>query len=188
MRAGIFLGRLGKIYGPYSKQEFERFHESGKIYEFTWIWDDTNNGWKSLDPAPSFVPPSLEEKEVHAEIEEDQEHENVLPISAGSVSAKKIPGRRITNSGYQALCHNFRYAVSGEVNSMTETSCELKIDLESGKTFPKNTNLLLNIYDPKTGKTVNVKARLIDSVREGNGWLYHMRWDSRPEFEKKRSI
>jgi hypothetical protein len=192
MKKGIYLGKHGKIYGPFSGEEFEKFHETGKIYEFTWIWDESLNNWKSLDPAPTKKPPIYVDQ-----VKAEKQKDNVVSLSAEKAlkdfdsensSSEVKTTTSIEASGYQALCHNFRFAVSGEVSSMTETSCELKIELSAGRVFPKNTDLLLNIYDPSSGKSVNVKAKLIDSVREGNNWLYHMRWQTRPDFEAPTAI
>ncbi len=52
----IYLGRSGKISGPFSESEFDELIASGEIENFRWVWEPRTSQWKPIElPPPSVV-------------------------------------------------------------------------------------------------------------------------------------
>lgn len=165
----IYLASGGKVFGPYTANEFEAFNLSGDIRKFSWIWDPSSDSWKALDPAPKMK-----------------------PISGSAAQ----PGIASTPSSFQAMrsqavdaieviCHDFREMLSASLIQMTETGCELiSRDLNGHASHPPHfalsAPLMLNLYDPATGKLTNVNGRFYGAERAPDGWKLRIRWDSIP--------
>ncbi|MGK5086400.1 hypothetical protein WDW86_02485 [Bdellovibrionota bacterium FG-2] len=49
----IFLGKSGRICGPFTVSRIGKMKESGELGNYSWIWD---RGWKPLDPEPVEKP------------------------------------------------------------------------------------------------------------------------------------
>lgn len=81
------------------------------------------------------------------------------------------------------VCHDFRSVITGVIHEITETGCELISSLQTtGPVFPQKTQVLLNVLDEKTGRSVNVQARLTAARRQDGQWAYRIRWKGCPEF------
>jgi hypothetical protein len=81
------------------------------------------------------------------------------------------------------VCHDFRSVVTGTLREITETGCELvSAQQTSGPVFPQKTKVLLNLLDEKSGRSVNVSARLTAAQRFDGKWVYRIRWPQVPEF------
>jgi GYF domain 2 len=48
----VFLGGHGQVAGPFSTSEISEMRSSGKIAQYTYIWDDKKESWINLDPPP----------------------------------------------------------------------------------------------------------------------------------------
>ena len=63
----IYLGKSGKIYGPYSQREVETLVSQGAA--FTWIWDHSGSAWQPIEAAPASAPDfgsSYEQISIHS--------------------------------------------------------------------------------------------------------------------------
>ncbi len=49
----VFLGKAGKVCGPFTATKLKRMELSGELREYSWIWE---NGWRPLDAAPQAAP------------------------------------------------------------------------------------------------------------------------------------
>jgi hypothetical protein len=81
------------------------------------------------------------------------------------------------------VCHDFRSIVTGNIREISDTGCELVSSIQStGPVFAQKANVLLNLLDEKTGRSVNVSARLTAVKRHEGKWTYRIRWSSLPDF------
>ena len=58
----IYLGRKGKVFGPFSQPELESFRLSGEISYYRYIWDDASESWSPLEPPPKVSEGDAEER------------------------------------------------------------------------------------------------------------------------------
>ncbi len=155
----IYVARFGKVYGPFTGNEIEKFQASGKIHDYSWIWDPKKKEWKALDAAP---PPLFEESEVPG-------------------VASKLHGKGASADRLAAICHDFRKVVRGMAAKMTETGCELVSEAKSiSPAFAKKADVQLNLLDEKSGRQINVVARVCGVSKSRAGWGYQLRWQERP--------
>ena len=59
----IYLGKDGKISGPFTPGQIEELRQNGQLYNYAWIWDVQIKGWKAIEeevetPATGPVLPS----------------------------------------------------------------------------------------------------------------------------------
>jgi GYF domain 2 len=52
----IYLGKRGKISGPFSAEDLERLRSSGEISNYTYLWNEESRSWTNLEAPP---PPPL---------------------------------------------------------------------------------------------------------------------------------
>jgi len=174
--AEIFLGKHGKIYGPFSSREFERFHDTGKIYEYNWLWEKHSAEWKLLDPAPSHPPPrsNAPAKSLEKSIEKK------------SKSSKHVQTKKATagKSEIQAIVHNSQSLISGTLQFWTETGCEILSQAShSSQAIPclaKGSMVNLSLLETQTGRSMNLQASVSDISYHKNNWIYRIRWKARP--------
>jgi hypothetical protein len=94
----------------------------------------------------------------------------------------------MTTSNQSALeipvvCHDFRSVLTGMLREISDTGCELVSGMETeGPVFPQKTQVFLNLVDERSGRSVNIRARLTAVVRRGGQWVYRIRWSRVPEF------
>lgn len=150
----IFLGKRGAITGPISVKELENLKLSGKIDDFTYIWDWETTAWRALDPLP---PP---------------------PKGLTLVSTELLPW-----TGIEAICHNFSQVISGNIANVSDFGCDLITkDSSDSPRLGLQSNLVLNVIDPKKDRAMNVPASLSDVTRKDGLWIYHLRWTAIPSF------
>lgn len=156
-----YFARWGKVFGPYNDDEVTRLHAEGKMSEFSWLWDERTHAWKALDPAP----PALALRE----------ESNVAPIAATA--------DRGIGSAIEVVCHNRHEYVSGTLQRMTETGCELlSWHPESYPTFNPQSPVFLSLLEVDSGEVRNIAAQICGVEREGAVWRYQIRWSQRPSF------
>lgn len=81
------------------------------------------------------------------------------------------------------VCHDFRSIVTGYLRSIDGTGCELVSGLATaGPVFAQKAEIFLNLFDEKSGQSVNVRARLTAAIRRDGQWLYRIRWQQKPAF------
>src|SRR4051812_12460484 len=100
----LFLGRGGRVFGPYRSEEIEALRASGEIRSFSWIWEPARSAWQPLDPPP---PPLTETESDGPAIRTvgALRHDAILPLDV--------------------VCHDRRSAIVGKLRQVTEAGCEL---------------------------------------------------------------
>ena len=86
----VFLGKNGKIFGPYQQCDYDQMLSNGSLTQFTWIWDWKGSTWKLLEMPP---PPISDNSE---------QQERAIPIQAVCFNMKDIMSGKlelITESG-----------------------------------------------------------------------------------------
>jgi hypothetical protein len=147
----IFLGKQGKIYGPFSRPEIETFQASGEIQNFVFIWDDSADQWHPLESPP--------------------------PSPDGKASTR----RASRWSNLKAICHDFGHLVSGTLESVSEINCEFLSEEESDyPSLGTQSFVVLNLIDPKTERSVSIEARVTAVSRRARRWSYSLAWKERP--------
>lgn len=48
----FFLGARGQVFGPFTADAISEMKSSGKISQYTYIWDEKEEAWTNLDPQP----------------------------------------------------------------------------------------------------------------------------------------
>src|SRR5690349_16666334 len=97
----VYLGKAVKVFGPFPHEEFEQMYASGKLADFTWIWDWKAQAWKAIEVPPA--PP---------------------PTAANADTLKSAPGS-MNWKDIQALCFDQSNLVSGKLDWITESGCVL---------------------------------------------------------------
>lgn len=83
----------------------------------------------------------------------------------------------------QAICHNFRNVMSGSLARVTESGCEFISPHVSNPGFGTRNEVLLNLLDPKTGRSMNVSATVRRVSRAQGSWIYLLDWEKCPELK-----
>ncbi len=47
----IFLGKSGKVFGPFTGTEIDQFRSKGELNKYVWIWD-TSKKWTPIEAPP----------------------------------------------------------------------------------------------------------------------------------------
>src|SRR4051812_11438678 len=106
----IFLGKAGKVYGPYRQEEYDQLFASGELSNYTWIWDWNKGAWKTIElppPAP-------------------------ISMAKGTNRDNSLPDW----SNLQVLCFNRVKVLSGKLKMVTESGCFfVSSDENSGPQF-----------------------------------------------------
>lgn len=178
----IYLASGGKVFGPYTSAEFETFALSGDIRKFSWIWEPSTESWKALDPAPKTKPGSGIGATLDgaAGLRTSQAH-------GGRADPTHSPqfSNHADASSIEVICHDFREVLSASLVHMTETGCELMSKDAHGHVshpphFALSAPLMLNLYDPMSGKLTNVHGRFYGAERAPGGWKLKVRWNAVP--------
>jgi hypothetical protein len=149
----IYLGRKGSVYGPFTVAELEQMHLNGDIERFTYIWDGESRAWRNIDPLP--------------------------PTPGVRAPREDAPAW----SRVEAVVHNFRDIVSGLLENVTDTGCDLiSEDPADAPKLALKSSLVVNVIDPAKEKAMNVKASLSEISRRDGRWIYRLRWVHRPSF------
>jgi hypothetical protein len=87
----------------------------------------------------------------------------------------------------QAICHDRLHVIAGELRDVSARGCELISRSAEGTapTFPRKVNVLINLVDESTGKSMNVHARLTSVCRKEGCWAYRVRWQALPPILKR---
>ncbi len=166
MNRSHYLARDGKIFGPIDDAAFEGLRVSGEIRTYSWIWDWSLATWAPIDPPP---PPLTTSTEAGA-------HERA-PRPAAQKRSVAQPNR----SHWLAACHDFQGMVAGTLEQVHELGCELRAqgDIEE-PTFGTSGPVILNLFDPKSGRSINVRAQILGVARDQRGFHYRLGWDKKP--------
>lgn len=153
MSQSRYLARQGQISGPFSEGDLEKMAASGELMKYSWIWDAKQGQWNPLDPAPSSSPETR----------------------------KKAPPARESSKQLEAICSDRLNVVSGGLSQVNELGCDLATN--SSHDTPVlcvQAPVVINLLDPATGKSVNVRARVTSVQKTGSGWSYRLHWGKSP--------
>jgi hypothetical protein len=190
MSARIYLGKAGRIFGPYADRDVSEMRATGEIERFSWIWQSSSPGWQAIDPPP---PPVVEGvgigpgKEIEAPLPRTGVVEvyghamppmpRQAPPAPPARKAIKIPAEAV-----DAVCHDYRQAVAGRLVRVTDAGCELlALGAVASPLFQEHAKVYLNLLNSKTGKTMDIVAMLSGASRTREGWTYRLEWESVPE-------
>lgn len=158
-QSNIYLGKNGRVFGPFTQLEYQQMEQSGDLNTYRWIWNTQRKIWDPIDPPP---PP--------------------VEATQGATSpGRSAPKARLKIENILAVCHDFHRVVSGKIAQATEAGCELITqDSKPSPSLATQSNVFLNLFDQKTGKSINVKAQLFGISRSQGGWTYRIRWNQCP--------
>ena len=169
----IYLGKNSQTFGPYTVEQFESIQASPDYSTYTFIWDgrDSNADWKPIEKAPA--PPALARKQSPGTPPPDEK-------------VHQLPARPMLRGydvpGLEALCHDTRHVISGRLTQVTDAGCELVCPQSSvAPAFGSQSNVVLNLLEPKSGRSMNVTARLCGVRRQDGCWSLKVLWKSCPE-------
>ena len=169
MKYQIFLGKSGKITGPFNDDEISKMRSNGTIATYTWLWDTRSPGWNTLDPPP---PPPAGVDVPIAPLA------GIAPLMQLIPSVKEIPDP----VSIEAMCYDFRNVLAGKLCHVSEVGCELVGgDHRPLPVFSSNASVYLNLLDTDGGRGMSVVALLTDVKRQNGQWHYQLRWSHCPE-------
>ncbi len=150
----IYLGKGGRIFGPYPAEKLDALRLTGEILNYTYLWDEGAGEWRNIDPEPP---------------------------KPGSTSTRRKGDSSLETA--DAICHDFNALVAGRLQNVTDIGCELvSHDPADAPLLALNSALVLNIMDPKGEKAANIRAAVFEVTHSDGAWIYHLRWEHRPSF------
>ena len=86
----------------------------------------------------------------------------------------------------EAICHDHQNLLNGLIRGLTANGCEFLGPKEGDTpTFPKKTQVTLNLLDESTGASQNCIVRLSGVSRREGRWSYRIQWEEAPELLKR---
>lgn len=160
-RNHVFLGKDGKVFGPYSLEEYEKMFASGELSKFTWIWDSKLYTWKTLEIPP---PP---------------------PTMSGDLENKTKPTPESINwEMIQAICFDQFNLMSGKLEWITESGCVFISDeFEKAVKFPVQAKAELNLFEENLKRLICVQVSIADISLQKQRWTYRLRWKEAPSIK-----
>ncbi len=200
----IYLSKDGKVFGPYSKEEYTELKRTPEFFEFSWIWTEESPGWVPINPPT--VPPTGNTKEIYV----NQKPEYTSQTKVIRAAEANIPNRpafsntqqsvyhhqpgqstRMTqthirvsaNTKIKAICHNEQQMISGNVEKINSNEFYLITSLskELIPPFGSGHQVILNLLDINSGNSENVSAKVTDVKRSKGCWQYKMQWLQAPK-------
>ncbi len=84
--------------------------------------------------------------------------------------------------GIQAVCHDRQNMITGALESVTDAGCELVTGDRSHRPyFAPDARVILNLLDPESGRSTNLRGKLRGARLTQGGWRYEISWEGRPE-------
>jgi hypothetical protein len=186
----IYLGKNSQTFGPYTVEQFEEIKASADFATYTFIWDgrEADADWKPLEKAPAppapvrkagpGAPPP-DSRATRAPATRERE-EAPAPAVAAPVSRVALKGYDVP--GIEALCHDSIHVIAGKLTQVTDSGCELICPQNSvAPGFGSKSPVVLNLLEPKTGRSMNVSARLSAVRRREGQWSLKVLWNGCPE-------
>jgi hypothetical protein len=196
----IYLGKNGQTFGPYTVEQFEAIKASADYETYTYIWDgrDPSPDWKPLEKAPAS--PAAPKRGPGAPPPDERKPQQTQPAQqpAPAATPERVPApdwreaqapaparamlRRYDVPGIEAICHDSRHVISGRLTQVTDSGCELVCSGDAGaESFGSKSRVVLNLLEPKSGRAMNVTARLSGVRRRDGQWSLKVLWKSCPE-------
>ncbi|HLE01444.1 MAG TPA: hypothetical protein VJB59_14370 [Bdellovibrionota bacterium] len=159
MSTQIYLGKSGRAFGPYTQDEFDSMKTSGKLRDFSWTWNAKAKEWSPLDPAPPPLSLSTD------------------TAAGGPAKSSKPVLRHDSILPLEAICHDRRSAISGQLRLASEHGCELiSHHALSAPPFTEGSSILVNLLDPKSGRSMDTRARVDGIQQKAGSWHYKLSW------------
>jgi hypothetical protein len=185
----IYLGKNSQTFGPYSIEQFEAIRASADFATYTFIWDgrEENADWRPIEKAPAR-PNAPARKAPPGAPPPDNSRAAAAPAAPEAApAARQAPASRMALRGYdvpgiEALCHDSRSVISGKLTQVTDSGCELVCSQNAvAPSFGTKSPVILNLLEPKTGRSMNVAARLSAVRRKDGNWSLKVLWNGCPE-------
>lgn len=150
-----YLGKQGRISGPYTAEQISQMRASGEILRYTFLWDADREEWRSLEMPPP------------------------RPDGGRSPSRKGASGFK---GQVEALCYDRVSLVAGRLENVMDGGCELvSLERSAAPKLSIRSNLTLNLLNPKSGESTSVTVQLADALRRDDHWVYRLTWDQIPD-------
>lgn len=157
--AAFYLAKSGRVFGPYTPQQFEALRASSDIENYSWYWDPAQEQWQPIDPPPG-----------------DPRARRAPPLSVVGRGKTAAPER------LEVLCHDYRGLANGQIRNVTDMGCEFMVLAgESMPSFSERAPLIMSVLDPDSAHSMDVPASVNGIYREKEYWVYRIRWAKRPE-------
>ena len=196
----IYLSKDGKVFGPYSKEEYSELKRTADFHEFSWIWTEDSPGWVPINPPT--VPPTGNTKEIYVKKSEQfqttqTQQTQAIPTKPafsgtqtsiyhhqpGSSHTMQTQVRPVSNAKIKAICHNEQQMISGEVIQIN--AHEFKFlssnSQEMIPAFGSGHQVMVNLLDIHSGQSENASAKILDVKRMKGFWEYQMQWTKSPK-------
>lgn len=192
---GIYLAKRGEVLGPFSQTEFEKLKTTGRIWDYSWIWDDAKHVWAPVD----LPPPPIESASVPVtEASSSEGAMVVVPAAPKSPSpevpratakAPKEPTRKpLLPSAFSlqelpklsVICFTHQSADQGKIIDATSIGCTFVS--RGGRESPRfggQSKVHLSFLDAKSGKLDSVDALIVGRSYSQEGWVYQIRWKTK---------
>ena len=169
----IYLSKDGKTYGPYSEGEIKSFRDSGELLTYSLIWNVKTSTWDAIappPPAPSAPGVNLSaQKSIISETVEKRKQ--TAPIT-----------KAISNPPLEVICHDSKHMLTGSLQKVSEAGGEfITANKAASPCFADKSDLVMNLLDHSTGKSMNVVAKIIGILRKDGKWIYQFHWHALPQ-------
>lgn len=168
----IYLAKNGKAVA-FTEEQYEAMKENGGIETYRWIWNPSAHQWNALDPAPLEAPTT--EERVEAPVVRLRPVPAPAPVEESPIRARQFV------SELEGVCHDQHHLISGRIHDLNDRGCDLISDSPTPPPFTRRSRLYLNVFDPKSGRSENVRAQVVQVVRQQGAWTYRLSWDQCPE-------
>jgi hypothetical protein len=157
-----YLSKSGTKFGPFNDAQLNELKSKGEYLNYSFFWDDAQPGWQPIDTPPA------------------------TPGEDHSVAKSKAPARdresRYYQTKIQAVCLNHDHAITCQLAKVNDEGCDLIADGHgAAPQFVANARATLNLFDEKSGKSVNVPVQIAKISRQGGSWKYRIHWEICPE-------
>ena len=173
----IFLGKAGKIYGP-----FERIEKIENIENYTWIWDTENGIWKTLEsPPPSPLSGTqIESAALQVVFAIPQKSRQATPTPLSRNTQKAPP---LNFDSIDAICFDHFNLIHGKISAASDRGCNLISNHKRGeKLFSLRRPVKLSLFDTESLKTQIIEASLSQAHYQNHTWVYALQWNEAPLF------
>src|SRR5262249_29639021 len=126
--------------------ELKRLRATGEIQNYIFLWDDESSRWQPIEAPP---PP---------------------PKARQARAGDQRP--------LEVLCHDARHSlVRGTLRKISDREGELSTVVDSlAPPLPLQCLLRMNVLEPESQRSINIKVRLSDLSRQGGSWFYRVHW------------
>jgi len=170
----IYLSKDGKVTGPFSAGQIEDLRQSGELYNYAWIWENSERGWTAIEeevevPEATPIPPPPDALVRAAPVQEN------TPI--------RIERLKKVLDAIHVICHNRKTIMSGILHDAHEDGCVLQslLPVQDLPTFKIGTPVSINLLNSQNGQSENTSATVKITRRGEEFWEYELTWDSLPK-------